>query len=229
MRFQFQIGSILSYKLASLKTALVLLLAVMLLGALLASCKDKGRSKKGGSASSDSEDASEATTLDDSDKIYLWLSSARSGGALGGAAGAHTVCQGEGNGEDSVLPNTDTVGYTHQAVIGDSLFNPGDIIEDGDERGVYRPDDSTQIANSYADFFDVLGVDALATVADGSNKFYWTGLESEMVSSSTCSNWTTSDGSIRGSIGSSGVVSFSRLGNSEVFCSSQLHLLCVSH
>ncbi len=182
-----------------------------------------------------------------STKIYLWVSVATSNGNfsvgdfsegdLSGVAAAHAVCQREGNGERSVLPNTDSVEYTHQAVIGSKdpvtlniTFHPSTIIATGDTRGVYRPDDSTKIANSYANF--ISDPDVLAAVASGSAKRYWTGLGDMGNIGDTCLSWSSSSSSNNGIRGRSNKLAFNRIGGStnKSSCNnSTFHLLCVSH
>ncbi len=208
----------------STKTAWKLLptsgLAVMLLGSLLASCGGGG----GGGGT---------PTLPAPQRIYLWVSVATSDGDfsvgdLSGVAAADAVCQREGDSDSSVLPHADSVGYTHQAVIADDAFTPDMIIKDDDTRKVYRPDDTTIIADSYQQFYEVNENPTVmhAVTDSASSQSYWTGLTREAVSF-TCTNWSTT-ASI-GAAGLSGSDDVNRIGGGSASSCNGMHsLLCIS-
>ncbi len=182
-------------------------------------------------------------------KVYLWVTSAAYTGNLGGAAsdgllpdgvaGANTKCEGQASGAG--LPDA-AAEYTHQAVIASQdpvslniTFHPRTIIATDDTRDVYRSDDSTKIANSYADFLDA-SMDLDASVTDDSAE-YWTGLgAADSIVALTvfqigisCQSWIAAGASFKGHIGDSSQTGTGKLTGTQRNCSTSRRLLCVSY
>lgn len=148
--------------------------------------------------------------------VYMWESTTVVGdGDFGGVDAADAICKTDAP--------ASMAKKTHKAVIATSTYDPRTIVNGS--RPVQRTD-GTLLISRYSDFFDP---SKKAKNSLESNNIYWIGLDSSGdVSTTNCSNWTTTLGT--GDVGIGNDTKTHRFRYNSLSCTfSSGRILCLSY
>ena len=154
-------------------------------------------------------------------KAYLWPTSMKYNGNLGGLSGANSKCRGN-------IPAGLPAGLIHQAVLETTTSTPSSMLNTGTEVYAYRSNGTTKVVNSWEIFFSSI-VAANDSITGNSNDEYWTGAGAQIGTGDNCSDWTYESNDQSATIGNGAATNSQRWSGSTSTCELEKKILCVSY